>query len=414
MNLSSFKVHLITFFLFFFLFLNTFDNFPLYVLNLNIAVTQILNYTALVFSFILLIYVKSFSIKNLVIFSTILFLLLINYILTDYASFKWLINWVGFLFIFILQSEIYKKISNVELVKINKIILIYTKIFLLIFAFINLYYYYSNYNFLLENLSITKNYNLIIFRYSYLTGINKQSFGILLALIFIFFIYNFKSMNLIVLTIFLFCLSTFFPILIGIRTLTLSFFLFLILYLFVFNFYKYFYFNLTLIFIIFFILFFNLDILFDFVSNRYNRLPAIHFSIDILKDNIFGLGNGGYSIFVDKYNNDILYLYGNDAMIENRKSFWIAPESDIAYFFGSWGILSIPFFLALIWIIKHAFKAIMVFKNDLFEIEKVILTFSVIFILMGFSQDNAGSLSWWVYLGASFGIIQKHNLRNKK
>jgi hypothetical protein len=41
-------------------------------------------------------------------------------------------------------------------------------------------------------------------------------------------------------------------------------------------------------------------------------------------------------------------------------------------------------------------------------IEKTIISMSWLFIFMGFSQDNAGSLIWWIFMAAGYGVILRN------
>ena len=46
--------------------------------------------------------------------------------------------------------------------------------------------------------------------------------------------------------------------------------------------------------------------------------------------------------------------------------------------------------------------------RSLHPIEKTLILMSWLMIFMGISQDNAGSLIWWFYMAAGYGVILRH------
>jgi hypothetical protein len=159
----------------------------------------------------------------------------------------------------------------------------------------------------------------------------------------------------------------------------------------------------------FFIYLGNTENILKIIEDNYDRLPSLKFAWSVMTDNIFGLGNGGYHIYIEKYETQILAMFGSEKMIE-LNGFWLAPESDLVYFIASWGILSVLFFIYFIFVLIKGSDFI--HSNKLLPIEKGILmvTFSTIFA--GISQDNAGGLLWWSYMAAGSGVLLRHFKQN--
>jgi hypothetical protein len=93
--------------------------------------------------------------------------------------------------------------------------------------------------------------------------------------------------------------------------------------------------------------------------------------------------------------------------------FWVAPESDIAYFTASFGFLSVVFFMLYLYIIKNGLYAINYYKARGDRIFVLILLYFILLIVEGISEDYAGHAGWWIYLAASIGLLSRSNFKNK-
>jgi len=59
-------------------------------------------------------------------------------------------------------------------------------------------------------------------------------------------------------------------------------------------------------------------------------------------------------------------------------------------------------------------KSCKLYNNKLYfsSFERLILSMSSFIILCGISQDNAGSLIWWVFISAGFGVLLRHKYKS--
>ena len=118
-----------------------------------INVSQLLNLIVFVYS--ILIYQTSVNyLKKKIVLAFFIFflLLLLNYIFTDYASFKWLFNWIGFGFVSFTIIQTIQSISKDEFNELEKILRIwYTKCFIILGSAF-LIVFLLNFNELLEYL----------------------------------------------------------------------------------------------------------------------------------------------------------------------------------------------------------------------------------------------------------------------
>lgn len=130
----------------------------------------------------------------------------------------------------------------------------------------------------------------------------------------------------------------------------------------------------------------------------YNRLPSLLFAISFLKNNIFGIGNGGYHIYVSEMQDILTYKFSSDS-----KLFWLAPESDIVYFISSFGILSLVFLLLFTYLFINFFKIYKKGKKVDYTVKYLVLL-SMSMLFSGISQDFAYSLIWWVLFALGFGV----------
>jgi hypothetical protein len=131
------------------------------------------------------------------------------------------------------------------------------------------------------------------------------------------------------------------------------------------------------------------------------------FSLSVPMDNVFGLGNGGYHVYVDEQNDYLVATYGSESMI-SRQQFWAAPESDLVYFIASWGVLSVVFFAFFLYLIVKS-GAILAKSENISLLDRLALYMMLFIIFSGISQDNAGDLVWWVFLACGYGVVIKNN-----
>ena len=155
----------------------------------------------------------------------------------------------------------------------------------------------------------------------------------------------------------------------------------------------------------------NLEQVILVVEDSYDRWPSLKFSWSYMLENIFGLGNGGYHIYVEQHHDQLVAMFGSEQMIQGNY-FWVAPESDLAYFIASWGIVSVLFFFYFAVLLK---KGAVIFhkQKGILHIEKILLLLSFVMIFSGISQDNAGGLIWWIYMAAGSSVVLRH-LRQSK
>lgn len=144
----------------------------------------------------------------------------------------------------------------------------------------------------------------------------------------------------------------------------------------------------------------------------FDRLPSIRFAWFAMTERWFGLGNGGYHLYVEQNHQSLVGLFGTERMLE-AKRFWEAPESDVVYFLASWGVLSIPFFGYFVWSLHRGAK-LLTSKRELWPIERASICAMAFMIFVGISQDNAGELIWWTFMGAGLGVILRHRQRNSR
>jgi len=338
--------------------------------------------------------------KNLIYLGLVLTVIyIINFILTDYASFKWLINSFGFITIFTIFGNSVKRLKQKDLIYIDLILkryflglsIILIIIFIISTVFISTFYILT----LLQQ----REYNSITAQLNILYGVEKQGLGNFLSMILIWTFLQWKSFNYFEknISICLLCSACIFFI--SIRTSILATIL-LALYLFRFSIINQFLAVLIFIGLIIYNWGNNLSV----IMNLYDRIPSVVFSFEYLQENIFGIGNGGYHIYVIQHQQELFARYQEYMTRQNH--FYVAPETDIAYFVGSFGLLSLAFFSIYLYILFKGKKIIT--KLNIANFEKYLILYMVYLIFAGIAQDNAVSLVWWIYLSASFGVIFKY------
>lgn len=373
-----------------------------------------MNYISVIICFIVQILSKKKITKNVINYAvTLAFLLIINYLLTDYASVKWFFNWLGFIYISAVIMTNVERFSDAEVLYFQKTIrfmlipLIYLFMIIITVAIgLNLVAFKQlilQYGFQMKSVQLASgNYNLSVLASA--VGIEKQAFGTFVGLLIFLCVMlrsTFSRNNIAIIAIMFVLL---FPFAGAVRTLTLSMalvsawfflsknvinsksvcFIGSAIVLFLFSFY----YSETMV----------------FVEEYYDRIYSLRFALYTLRNTIFGLGNGGYSAYVDS-SVDVLSMFGSDKMLASD-SFWLAPESDLVYFIASWGVLCLPFFAMFLYALNKGGS--LCHLRSVYPIEKIWILLSWMMIFMGISQDNAGGLVWWIFMSFGFGVLFRH------
>lgn len=393
-------------------FIRMFSNyFYAFDLPFSIPLFSILNYSAIIgCGLAFLLHRKEYSLGSLLTVVTVILLLMANFFLAEMAQINWAINWLGFMFMFLIISQLLKNLTDAEIyvlqIKLIKVfsVIIFLFTIMTLYALIMEPWYLDPRYF---NYYVFEDRNQIHRLYRDYIGTHKQHFGIFSLIIFSFLFTHWKIMANKARLIFIAFVTINIVAIFGVRTLILASTVGMLAFYFLKNSTR-----KTFAFLIF--LFFSLTLymyrveLYDTVVILYDRLPSLQFAFDAATQNLFGLGNGGYAIFVEENNERLLAQFGSDLM-ERHGVFWKAPESDLVYFIASWGILSIIFFSFLGFLI---FRAVTLFHHNksLYPIERLILLCTVLLILTGFSNDNAGKLTWWIYVSSLFGVILRSKM----
>lgn len=376
----------------------------------GVSISSYLNYICIVGALIIL-QAKRFSLHkySVIAISVLLFMLIMNYGLTTFASSKWLINWLGFILIGAAIVGVLAKLSKPEFIYFEFLAFRWIYRLSLFFAFIVAIAWFSNLPFLLEMLAGFKGDQVNAILTTFI-GTEKQSMGIFFLLFIFSLIIFWSSLSFNKKILLIMSLLLFLPNAIFIRTLNLA--LFLLAFWLLFNRNKFakllgFMFGFV---IVGFVLS-NWAQFILLVEGAYDRLPSLMFAWSAMTEYVFGLGNGGYHIYVEQYNDQLVNTFGSEYMLKFG-SFWAAPESDLAYFIASWGVLSIVFFVYFAVLLTKG-AALFIKSKKLFKIERIILLMSFSMVFSGISQDNAGSLIWWIYIAAGSGVILRHIRDNK-
>jgi hypothetical protein len=396
---SKFVSNLITVFLVLFPFIRAFSE----VFDDTSITDRIQNWTIFLCTLIFLfLYRRSYNKFLCGIYAILLYVYIFNYMFAYISNTAWFLNAIVFLTFSLLFSHIF---LNCEIFLINKVesktntIIYYISIALILMFFWGCLFIPNYFDF-----SVDRNNIIAIFTSEF--GLYKQTFGYLITLIIIWNFIYWKILNFHRKTIFILLLIVSAPVIMGIRTTILMLILLTILI----NIGKN-YFTLGLTIFSIFITWFNLAYFSEFITFLelfYDRLPSVMFAFDQI--NSFGLGNGGYHLYVAKYGNELFYKYATGVMLLNG-GFWVAPESDLAYFMASFGFLSVVFFLLYLYIIKNGLYAIKFYKTNGYRLLSFVIMYFIALILMGISEDYAGTAGWWVYFSASIGLIVRTKLK---
>lgn len=380
---------------------------PDYLFNSEFPLSRYLNFAGLVIALALAPLLKSALSRRLFTILVLFFsALILNYLLTTYASGKWLLNWIGFLFIFATVYHAFLRMEKITLNKLEHISSSSLTFVVIFFAVICFYVWITNIQSLIwfAQSGMT---NHVIALLTYNAGIEKQALGSLGAILILFLVFFRKCLPVITIGRLLISIILIAPALIGIRTLILGLSLFVLLAITLKTKNRFALTTLILGVPMLTYLIADWQSVMAFVSEVYDRWHSVLFAIDTAFENPFGLGNGGYHVFVEKNNDVIVSRFGSERMLETG-SFWLAPESDLAYFFASWGVFSLLFFSIMGYVIYMSVRLIGRHGGMIYPVEKLILAFAAILLIMGISQDNAGGILWWIYFGAAMGIIERY------
>ena len=329
-------------------------------------------------------------------------MLLINYGVTDYASLKWLFNWFGFIFLSVVIASSIVSLGQIEFIMLQRYCSHLIKSILLIISAIMITTWSNEVDFLLENIFVKPNNVIHLLTVSF--GLEKQALGVCFGIILSFGFFFWRTWGAATKLLLIATLILSLPALIGIRTLYLGLVLASAWYYLAKNpsiRYALFFASVPLI----TIAGHYLDELIDYFINSYDRFHSLNLSVSTLFSKPLGIGNGGYTQFIEDNEAWILPQFGSDLQLA-QDAFWKAPESDLVYLFASWGILAVFFFAfyaRLLW----SGQTILRIRN-LQPIERALIFVSWVMIFMGISQDNAGSIVWWVYMAAAYGVILRH------
>jgi hypothetical protein len=338
--------------------------------------------------------------KVLVVCFTTLALLIINFLLTPLASFKWLLNWCGFLVIFLYFSNLIINLDRRSAHLLQQYSVHVFTLTALVFSIWISPIWFESYEYLLLNMSLTNSQTLAQFTAD--LGILKQHLAYFCALIFISGFIFWPQLPRISKLIFIIILALLIPIIISSRSLLFGMMLTV--------FWHYVSKNnirllislitsLVLLLLLFSVI--GLDyILYDYANNR---IIGMMLAWDLVSDSIFGIGNGGYHVYVLSHP-ELASIYPDSG------GFPVAPESDVTYYLASWGVLS-GFFIVFYWFILIRGASILHFSKKILPIERVYIYMSWILIFMGLGEDNAGSLIWFIFMALGFGVIIRHRTK---
>jgi len=403
-----FVIWVMTLFLAWYPFINIFSQLGTVDPALNdIPISRFFNYAALIlFSWIFIASTKSFSPASLSLSALLLVMLFANYALTDYASTKWLLNWLGFVFISIVIVNVLAKASRFDLEVIQASILGTLNICSILLALLLIIYTFSNFS-EIPIYNGTYDYSSALWVLGCTVGIEKQAFGnflcYLMLLNFHFWRHQSKKKNI----LFVALIVLLIPVgLTTIRTLFLGLALWAT-WLFLTRRPRLMFASTIMLIPGMAFGYLYLSDIIIFVGGAYDRFSSLKFAFTTMLSMPFGLGNGGYHVFVADNNASLLANFASES-IKKTGLFWGAPESDLVYFIASWGVFSIIFYAMFFYLLFKGGFILRVFPH-LLPIEKVFISMSWAMIFMGISQDNAGYLLWWIHMAAGYGIVLRHS-----
>lgn len=327
----------------------------------------------------------------------------INYLATQYASTKWLINSFAFLFVFISVATAVIKAKYELLVDLSKKIDIAIMLAMWCLTFIFMFTVLGDPAGMMENF-LRGDHNSNTYRLTISFSVVKPALAFLLYIIIPWNMVHWKTYLAKRKMLFLIFIIMGFPFWIGIRTLILSF---LILSLFLLITRRSLAILLTIVISVIASVFIvaHWTSVMDIVAMYYDRLPSLLFALDTLIDQPMGLGNGGYHVVVSNSQELLFAQYAT----ENMRGFWPSPESTLVYFISSFGVLSAVFFGFYFYLLNRGRR--LLHNKYILLIEKSVLLSCSLVIFAGISQNyvSASGLLWWIYMAAGFGMVARHS-----
>jgi len=407
---QKYKIYLLIFLFLVFPFFRFFTNYyHLVQVNDPLLPWSIFNFVALMgCATALLLHRKEYSERVLMSFAVVLIIVIVNYFFAEMAQFKSAMNWIGFLIMFVVIAQVIKSFSEPEMVMLQVRSMQVMKILLIVLTILTIYAllidpWYLNPS--LFQYYVLEDRNQIHRLYSNNIGGNKQHYAILATILITFIITHWKYISKGIKIVFVIFIFFNIPAIFGVRTMILGAFVTFAAFFFLKNRIRLFFANLIVLIIVLLVIQYwnELYLIFEVM---YDRLPALRVSLDAMTQNVFGLGNGAYTIYVLENNDMLLRTFGSDLM-ERHGHFWRAPESDIVYFIASFGIFSIVFFAFLGYLIVKGIHLVY-HNNSLFPVERALVIHTVIMIFYGISSDYAGKLTWWIFISILFGIVLRN------
>jgi len=369
-----------------------------------------LSYSALIVALAFIVrhrLIRHLNLRLLFVLWLFLITYVVNFLVTPYASPKWLINTFGFLTIFCVVASIIIRSKECFLTEVDKKIKLAVSFALGILVLLTSVALFTNLAGVAENfLQGRHNSNIALLSMTF--GVEKQALGLLFNLIVIWHIAFWASISLKRKIVSITFLVMAFPFWVGLRTSILALFL-----LFIYLMMKRKVFRGVVLFSIvpvFVLVALKWENAMKLIQASYDRLPSLLFAFDTLRSTPFGLGNGGYHIVTRMFQKDLSAQYMPD-ITRSLSSFWIAPESDLVYFIASFGILSLVFFGFYAYLLIKGRHVIL--NNSVTPIEKFFLLGCVMMIFSGIGQDVAGGLMWWLYMGVGFGVVVRCRRRGR-
>ena len=183
-NRQKYRVNLLLFFLVLVPFINIFGHMdrvsPFFE---SFSLSKVFNYGAILGFGVALPLLRrqyKFSAKQLLTVAILLVMLGINYLLTPLASTKWLLNWLGFIFVSLMVAQIVKSYTDSEIQFLQAKSLILIKLFLIALTALVAFSWLTNISDLVMFVSLGM-HNHIIAILSNTIGIEKQALGIFLV-----------------------------------------------------------------------------------------------------------------------------------------------------------------------------------------------------------------------------------------
>ncbi len=406
---QKYKIFLLIFLFLLFPFFRFFTDFYFLIpVNDPLLPWSIFNFIALMgCATALVLHRKEYSERVLISFAVAFLIVIFNYFFAEMAQLKSAMNWVGFLIMFLVIAQVMKSFSEPEMIMLQVRSMQMVKFLLIVLTILTIYalliepwylgprlYYY-----------VFEDRNQIHNLYRYHIGGNKQHFAILATILITFVVTHWKYLSAGIKTVFIIFILFNIPAIVGVRTMILGAIVASLAFFFLKNRIRLVFAILIALMVILLVIQYSNE-LFLIIELSYDRLPALRVSVDAMTQNIFGLGNGAYTIYVLENNDMLLATFGSELM-ERHGHFWRAPESDIVYFIASFGVFSIVFFAFLGYLIVKGIH--LVYHNDsIYPVERALVIHSLIMIFYGISSDYAGKLTWWIFISLLFGIILRN------